>query len=225
MKTIHCSLLPYVVAALVGNSFIPHALANNPPTLNAIPNLTINEDAGSQVVTLAGIGPGAPEENQTLLLTAVSSNPNVVPPPAIQYASPGDTGTLTFKPATNASGTATITVIVNDGQPSENTVARSFLVVVNAVNDPPRIGEIPDQMVNENTPTAPIAFSVADVETPPASLIVSGSSSEPLLIPEENLAFGGSGANRTLTVVPEPNQFGSAIISVFATDTAGATTR
>jgi hypothetical protein len=46
-----------------------------------------------------------------------------------------------------------------------------------------------------------------------------------LLIPEENLAFGGSGANRTLTVVPEPNQFGSAIISVFATDTAGATTR
>jgi hypothetical protein len=225
MKTIHCSLLPLVVATLVGNSLIPAALANSPPTLSPIANLTITEDAGNQVVALSGVGPGAPEEQQTLTLAAVSSNPSLIPAPSIQYVSPNATGMLLFKPAANAFGTATITVTVTDGQPTDNTVSRSFVVTVASMNDLPNISEIADQLVNENTPVGPIPFTVSDLESPTASLVVSGDSSNPSLIPVENLIFAGSGANRTLTVTPAPKQFGSATISVIVSDTAGATAR
>jgi hypothetical protein len=215
--------LLFLVAALAGNPWIPAALANNPPTLSPIPDQTFIEDAGDQSVPLSGIGSGAPEEQQTLTVTAVSSNPSLIPAPTVQYTSPNSTGTLLLRPAADAFGTATITVIVNDGQPADNTVARSFLVEVVPVNDLPQISAIGDRIINEGTITGPIAFTVRDVETPASLLIVSGTSSNPALVPAANLLFGGSGANRTLTVLPAPNQFGSATISVIVADTAGAT--
>ena len=79
----------------------------------------MNEDASHQSVALFGISSGAPEEQQTLTVTAVSSDPSLIPAPAIQYVSPNPTGTLLLRPAANAYGTATITVIVNDGQASD----------------------------------------------------------------------------------------------------------
>ncbi|HEU0011893.1 MAG TPA: hypothetical protein VFT34_18910 [Verrucomicrobiae bacterium] len=223
MKTTHCSPLLSLVAVLAGNPWIPSALANNPPTLNAIPDQTFNEDAGDQVLLLAGISSGAPEEQQTLTVTAVSSNPSLIPAPAVQYTSPNSTGTLLLRPAADAFGTATITVIVNDGQPADNIVARSFFVTATAVNDLPQISAIEDRIINEGTATGPLPFTVRDVETPASSLIVSGTSSNPALVPTANLAFGGSGTNRTLTVIPAPNQFGTATIRVTVADTAGAT--
>jgi len=60
-------------------------LANSPPTLRPIANLTINEDAGNQTVAPSGIGPGAGDENQTLTLTALSSNPSLIPNATITY--------------------------------------------------------------------------------------------------------------------------------------------
>src|SRR5688572_16148030 len=111
--------------------------ANNPPTLNAISNVTLNEDVGSQAVSLAGIGTGAPNETQTLTVTATSSNPGLIPNPTVTYTSPNGTGSLSFTPVANANGTATITVTVNDGQAQNNTLSRTFTVTVNAVNDAP----------------------------------------------------------------------------------------
>ena len=48
---------------------------NQPPTLDAIGNLTINENAGAQTVNLSGITSGASNEVQTLTVTATSANP------------------------------------------------------------------------------------------------------------------------------------------------------
>ena len=53
---------------------IPGRLTNQPPTLNALANITINESAGLQTVNLAGITSGATNEIQTLTVTASSSN-------------------------------------------------------------------------------------------------------------------------------------------------------
>ena len=222
MKTTHCSLLPLLVTVLAGNSGILHALANSPPTLNAIPNVVLSEDAGNHTIPLAGIGSGAPEEQQTLTLSASSSNPLLIPVPSIQYVSPSATGTLTLTPAANASGTATITVTVNDGQPSDNTVSRSFMVAVSPVNDLPTISVLADQTLEENTSSGPIPFTVGDLETPAASLVVAGSSSNPGLVPATNLVFAGSGLNRTLTVIPASNQFGSARSASLSATVQGA---
>ena len=91
------------------------------------------------------------------------------------------------------------------------------------VNDLPVISALVDQAINENTSTGPVPFTVADVETPASALIVTGSSSNPTLVPAANIAFGGSGTNRTVTVIPAPNQFGTAMITVMVRDSAGGT--
>jgi hypothetical protein len=113
-------------------------------------------------------------------------------------------------------------VIVRNGQPTSNVVAHSFQVTVVPINDLPLISAISDRTINENTSTS-IAFTVQDVETPASSLIVSGISSNPTLVPSANLAFGGSGTNRVLTVIPAPDQFGAATITVTARDGDGGT--
>ena len=59
---------------------------------------------------------------------------------------------------------------------------------------------------------------MGDVETAAADLTVTGSSSNTALVPNANIVFGGSGANRTVTVTPAANQFGTATITVTVTD-------
>src|SRR5208283_5100246 len=60
---------------------------NQPPTLNPINNLTINENAGLQTVNLYGITSGAANQNQILTVTATSGNTNLVPNPNVNYTS------------------------------------------------------------------------------------------------------------------------------------------
>ena len=69
-----------------------------------------------------------------------------------------------------------------------------------------------------NTPTAAIPVTISDADTPAGSLTLSGNSSNPTLVPTNNLVFGGNGANRTVTVSPAADQTGSATITVSVSD-------
>ena len=102
--------------------------------MNPIGSLSLNENAGAQSVNLSGISAGAGNQGQTLTVTASSSNPALIPNPAVTYTSPNVTGSLAFTPTANTSGSATITVTVNDGGASNNIVTQSFTVTVNAGN-------------------------------------------------------------------------------------------
>jgi len=90
------------------------------------------------------------------------------------------------------------------------------------VNDPPTISSVANQSTDEDTPTAAIAFSIGDVESTVGSLTVTGHSSNQGLVPDGNIVFGGSGPNRTLTLRPATNQFGTAKITITVTDPGGA---
>lgn len=85
-------------------------------------------------------------------------------------------------------------------------------------NTPPTISSITNQTVNEAVPTAALPFTVSDDLTPPASLVVKGSSSNTNLVPNANIILGGSGANRTLTVSPVASQTGTTTIQLVASD-------
>src|SRR5439155_5257429 len=63
-------------------------------------------------------------------------------------------------------------------------------------NYPPQISTIADQTINEDNSTGSLPFVIGDVETAATSLIVTGSSSNPALVPNANIIFGGSGSNR-----------------------------
>jgi uncharacterized repeat protein (TIGR01451 family) len=195
------------------------AAVNDPPTLNPPANLALNQDAGPQTVTLTGISSGAPNEIQTLNLSAVSSNPALIPNPTVAYSSPDSTGTLQFSPVPGTHGTTLITVTVTDNGASNNVVTRPFTVTVNAR---PVLASIPDQVINEDG-LATVSVVVTDAETPAGSLNLAVTCSDTNLVAASGVTLGGSGSNRVVTLRPVTNAFGSATISVSVTDGGGAT--
>jgi hypothetical protein len=98
-----------------------------------------------------------------------------------------------------------------------------YLVIL-ATNDLPVISPIGSQFTSQNSPSTPISFMVTDTETSASELILLGSSSDPMLIPDQGLLIGGASSNRTLTIMPALNQTGTAAITVTAIDSDGGET-
>src|SRR5205085_219162 len=87
-------------------------------------------------------------------------------------------------------------------------------------NTPPTISDIANQTINEDANTGALGFTVADANRAVGSLTVSCSSSNPTVMPDENIVFGGSGANPTVTVTPAVGKSGTATITVTVSDGA-----
>src|SRR5437773_1165274 len=155
-----------------------------------------------------------------LFLTGHSSNPDLVPDANILFGGSGSNRTVTFRPATNQFGSTTITLTVTDGDGA--AASASFLLSVNAVNDPPTISSVPDQTTDEDAPTPAIPFTISDLETTAGRLMLDAISTYPELVPDANIPFGGSGSDRTVTLMPATNQFGTAKITITVTDPGGA---
>ena len=79
------------------------------------------------------------------------------------------------------------------------------------------IGDVPDQNI-DNATTATVPFIVGEVEVPANLLTVSGSSSNPTLVANTNLAFRGRGTHRILNLTPNPGQTGVATITLMVSD-------
>jgi formylglycine-generating enzyme required for sulfatase activity len=193
---------------------------NQAPTLDLLADLTINENAGSQTVNLSGITSGAPNEGQTLTVTASSSNTGLILTPAVTYTSPNTTGSITFAPFANAYGQATITVTVNDGSASNNLVSRTFTVTVNPVNQPPTLDPLADLIINENAGSQAVDLSgissgaANEVQT----LTVTASSSNRDLIPTPAVNYTSPNGAGSITITPVPNAHGQATITVTVND-------
>lgn len=116
----------------------------------------------------------------------------------------------------------TWSLFVNDDGPGDaGTIAGGWSLTITTTgpaNTAPTISNLPDQSTTANTATAAIPFTVNDPETPAANLTLSKGSSNLALMPTSNIVFGGSGANRTVTLTPAANQTGSATITVSVSD-------
>jgi hypothetical protein len=193
---------------------------NQPPTLNAIGNLTINENAGLQSVSFSGITSGATNENQTLTVTAVSSNLTLIPNPTVNYTSANTTGTLTFTPAANGYGTTTITVKVNDGGATNNIVTRTFTVTVNALNQPPTLNAINNLTINKNAGLQTVNLSgiTSGATNEIQTLTVTAVSSNLTLISNPTVNYTSPNTTGTLTFTPMTNATGTATVAVTVND-------
>jgi hypothetical protein len=198
---------------------VPVVMPNQPPTLNALANIAIPQNVGLQSVNLSGITSGATNQVQTLVVTAASSNPALIPNPSISYSSPGTTGTLRFQPVAGAAGTATITVMVNNGGLSNNIVSRSFTVVVDQA---PTISTIANVTIGVNSQTAAIPFTIADAQVATSNLTVTATSSNVSLVGSPNVFFGGSDANRTVIIKPVAGQTGNCSITLTVSDSVAS---
>ena len=186
---------------------------NDPPTITPIGNQATNEDTPTPALTFT-IG-DVDNPIGSLSVTGTSNATTVIPNANIVISGTGANRTVTLTPAPEQNGLAVITLTVYDGT---TYVPMSFAVTVTPVSDPPTITTIPNQLINEDSNTGPLAFTLADIDNPVGSLTLTGGSDNLTLVPISNIAFGGSGANRTVTVTPAADQTGIAIITVTVND-------
>jgi MYXO-CTERM domain-containing protein len=196
------------------------AAVDDAPTITAISDQSIDEDdtTGPLAFTIAD-----PDNTLSgLTITATSSNQGLVPNANVVLGGSGASRTVTVTPASNQSGTTTITVSAND---DNSTTTRTFDVVVGALNDTPTITSIADQLIDENSVTESLAFTIGDVETAAGSLVVTAESSNQGLVPDGNIVLAGSGANRTVTVTPLAAMTGTATITISVDDGTSTSNR
>ncbi len=185
------------------------------PTISNVANQSVNEDTATAALPVT-LGDDFTSD-ASLTVSGASSNTTLVPNGNIVFGGSGANRTVTVTPAANHTGSSTITLTVSDGT---LTASDTFFLAVNAVNDPPTIGDITDRGIAVNTSTGAIAFTVGDIETSAALLTLTRSSSNTTLVPAAGIVFGGSGAARTVTVTPAANQLGSATITATVGDGA-----
>lgn len=198
---------------------------NDDPLLDPVGPVTINEGVGLQTIDLTGILAGG-GESQTLQVSASSDNTSLIPDPAVVYASPADTGSITFTPVADAFGSAKITVTVSDGTAS---VSREFVVTVNPVNDAPSATIGADiyaqkQVIAPATEVEVAGFATGFVAGPAnesgqvASYVVTIDSSDNAGLFSVAPAISPAGK---LTFTPAIDQVGTAVVRVVVMDDGG----
>jgi hypothetical protein len=191
----------------IGTSFSDVAGANTSPTISPIPaqstpanvavgpiNFTVGDDGGT-----AG-----------LILTQGSSNPTLIPTNNIVLGGSGASRTVTVTPAAGQQGSGNVTIFVSDGV---NISPMTFTVTVGA----PTISAIANQITYSNVaPVGPISFTVGDAEGD--TLTFSKGSSNPTLLPTNNVVVTGSGSTRTVTLTPAADQTGVSTVTLYVSD-------
>ena len=199
---------------------------NDPPTINSIANVTVDEDVPGQTVNLTGITAG-PNEVQPLRVTASSSNTSLILDPAVTYTSAETTGSIAFLPLPNQFGTTTITVTVEDGgldkdlsTTSDNaTTGRTFDITVNPINDTPTLIQPVNLAIEEDAPEQTVnltGITAGPNETQP--IRVTATSGNTNLIANPTVVYTSDNPNGTLDYTPETDQFGTTTITVTVED-------
>lgn len=194
------------VAAAVGG--------NTAPTVQAIAGDTIPGNSVFGSVPL--IIKDTEQAENTLTVTAASSNTTLVPQNAIALSGVSYGRTVQVTPASGQSGRVTITLTVSDGT---NTSSTAFVLDVISGNAAPVISGLPTVHQREIGGAAPtIDFTVSDAETTTSDLRVTAASSNTTLLPAANIVLAGSGSARTLALTPASSQTGAATVTLSITD-------
>ena len=198
---------------------------NDAPTITLGSNQTVNEDSGAATVAAwaSGISVG-PANESTQALTILVSNDNN----ALFSVQPtiGPSGTLTYTPAPNAYGTATVSVQVKDDGGTDNggidsSAIQTFVIEVTSVNDAPSVTVGGNQLVAEDSGLTLVA-NYATFSTGPANesaqtlTITVTNDNNALFSVQPTIAADGS-----LSFTPAPNEFGTATVSVVVQDNGG----
>lgn len=214
-KTINESSVYYDVAMETGGPGTgPTPITpNTAPTLSAIADTSTLEDTAKVVPFTIGDTETAAG---ALTVTRGSNNQTLVPTGNIVLGGSGFNRSVTITPALNATGTATITLIVTDG--GGLTATRSFLLTVDAVNDAPTLTAVASQTTNQDVPIH-VSVTVADVDSSVDAITVTGSAS-PGGILASAADLTGSGSLRFIRLTPVANSSGDTTVTLTASDGA-----
>jgi hypothetical protein len=192
---------------------------NQPPTISNISDQQINQGSNTGPIsfTYADPDPGTTPAELSVNYNVANADPaNLIPANGIALTAAGGNGTIQVTPTPGLTGTATITMTVQDPQGSQ--ASDSFvLTVVDNVNTPPTINALSD-IENQELDvgdTETYYFTVGDQETPD-NLDFTGTSSNTAVA---TVTTGEIGSFRTLTV--SAVGFGMTTITAQVTDEGG----
>jgi len=87
------------------------------------------------------------------------------------------------------------------------------------VNTAPTISGLSNQSLDADSgSSSPVAFTIGDGETAAEQLLVSATTSNGSLIPNQNIVLSGAGSNRSISVDPADGLSGTSTITVYVTD-------
>jgi hypothetical protein len=112
-------------------------------------------------------------------------------------------------------GTYTLEVSVSDG---EYSTSQTVTVTAEPSHEWPSISSLADQTIEKNTSTQEMAFNIGDAETPVESLTLSATSTNPFLVPDNNINIYGKGELRTIQITPVSGLIGTTTITVTVND-------
>jgi hypothetical protein len=201
---------------------VTSSTANTPPTISAIDNQTLNEDAQTSPLEFT-IGDIQTPVDQ-LIVNASSSDTIIIPNNALTLGGAGANRTIVVDPAANqyTSGTpVTITVSVQDlaGSVAEET----FEVTVNPVNDPPTFLNAGNQSLLSGTNTEQVipnwAFNINVGANEPTQNVAGF---DVTIVSGQSLFANAPtvGSNGTLSYTPTGND-GVAVVNVSLRDNGG----
>jgi VCBS repeat-containing protein len=125
-------------------------------------------------------------------------------------------GAFAYTPAANYNGPDTFTYRASDGTAQSNPA--TVTITVTAVNDAPAVTVAAGGACGTNDRSGTINLTVGDLESAATALTLSAVSSNPTLVPNGNIAFGGNGGNRTLTATAVAGRSGTATVTVTVSD-------
>jgi VCBS repeat-containing protein len=131
-------------------------------------------------------------------------------------------GSFTYIPAADYNGSDSFTYRGGDGTLTSNLATAT--ITVSAVNDAPTVTVAAGGTCGSNDRSGTVNLTVGDVDNPASALNLSATYSNPALVPNGNVAFACSGANRTLTATAMAGRSGTATLTVTVSDGRGTGT-
>ena len=201
------------------------AVGNNPPTISAIADQATNEDTATGPIAFIVGDPDIGTDPATLMVSATSSDPTLLPDGNITFGGAGANRTIDLLPALDGNGgPVTITVTVDDGATADNTATTAFSLTVTSVNDAPTIDAVADPAAigeSSGQQTVNLAGIGAGAANETQVLTVTATSSNTSLIPNPTVVYTSPNATGSLQYTPVPGESGTALITLTVMDDGG----
>ncbi|MEO6739180.1 MAG: putative Ig domain-containing protein [Chthoniobacteraceae bacterium] len=197
------------------------------PSFNVGPDVTVQGNGVARTITgwATGIIAGLPLPAGTAVLVfhVTTDHPELF---SVQPAVSAD-GTLTFTPAANAHGIATMTVRLQDNGGTDSgrqdtSAPQQFTIAVQAINQPPTFNVGSDVVVNQNSGSVVIVGWIVRIAAGPAGspatvVFFILTTDKPFLFTAQPQVSGAG----TLSFTPASGAYGTAAVSLVAQNDGG----
>ena len=154
-----------------------------------------------------------------LTITASSSNPGLIPDPLVSYTSGDETGSLSYTPVSDQSGSAVVSLTLSGNAKDDNVV--DFKITVEP-NSAPKINQVSIKNIRNDQATEILLSGLDDGDPNDKQVLtLSASSSDPSILPDPVVEYNTGDFSANLTVSPVADQVGLVTVTITVQDDGG----